>query len=120
MTTAKKANLILDGQSTGLTIVERAPWEDLDFVFDAIFNLFHGEGLDEDESPSDKFMAHWTLLLATAGWTEKEFWVEAEARRNAAKAEGACPDCGEPMDDDNDESLELPPTGVKHTDHKAN
>lgn len=115
----KKANLILDNQSTGLTIIERAPWEDVDFLFDALFNLFHPDGLKEDEEgPCDKFMAHWTLILASVGWTEKEFWVEGDARREAAKAEGTCPDCGEEIHDDEDD-LELPST-TKPVDPKAN
>jgi hypothetical protein len=74
----KKANLTLDGKSTGLTIVEKFPFEDVDFVFDGLFNAFHPDGInkDDDEGPDPRFLALWTLFLASAGWTEDEYWTE--------------------------------------------
>lgn len=115
MTTPKKANITLDGQSTGLTIVERFPWESVEFVFDALFSAYHPNGMDGEDHADMRFVSLWTLFLSTAGWTEEEFWAESQKREK----EHTCPDCGEEIHDEDDAALELPKT-AKPVDNKAN
>lgn len=72
----KKANILLDDQSSGLTIIEKMDFEYIDAFHDAICYAFHPNGIGEDEPLDDRFMALWTIFLYSVGWTEEEFWEE--------------------------------------------
>jgi len=89
----KKANIMLDDKSTGLTIVEKADFLGVDAIHDALCFAFYPDGIGDEEEISDKFMALWHISLATLGWTEDEFWEEFNMHRET------CPDCGGKMDD---------------------
>jgi hypothetical protein len=92
----KKANIVLDNQSTGLTIIEKMSFEDVDVVFDVLHDVFHPNGLDEDkdEHPDARFLALWTLFLSSVGWTDDEYWEEWKSRPHH------CHDCGAQIDKD--------------------
>lgn len=85
----KKANILLDEQSTGLTIIEKMDFESVDDVHSALLFSFHPTPLEDDEMLDDRFVALWILFLASVGWTEDEFWVEYKSRSH-----DKCPKCG--------------------------
>jgi hypothetical protein len=88
----KKANIVLDEQSTGLTIIERMDFERIDAFFDVLHDTFH-----PNESPDEfdvRFISFWKLFLVSVGWTENEFWDEWDKRPHT------CKDCGAHMDED--------------------
>jgi hypothetical protein len=62
---------------------DRFDFEAVEFVFDALHNAFHPEGLDE--APNPNFLALWTLFLTVAGWTEDEFWDAYDDCRSCPK-----------------------------------
>jgi hypothetical protein len=64
-------------------------FEGVDMFFDGVFAAFHREGLDGDEMTDPRFIALWTLFLASVGWTEEEFWEEQEHFNHS------CPKCSE-------------------------
>jgi hypothetical protein len=84
----RKANILLDNQSTGLTIIEKMDFESVDNVHSALLFAFHPEELGEDEFFDDRFMALWHIFLASVGWTDDEFWSEYKSRPHN------CPSCG--------------------------
>ncbi len=90
----KKANIVLDNQSTGLTIIEKMDYDGIDSVHDALCFAFYPDGISEDEDLDDRFMALWTLFLASVGWTEDEYWKEYHSRPRH------CHGCGSLMDKD--------------------
>lgn len=77
-------NIISD---VDLKIIKKISFENVDFVFDALSSAFHPDGVHEDEGPDAKFYALWTLFLASAGWTEAEYWEEFENKPHI------CPEC---------------------------
>ena len=82
----------------------------MDFVQDALFIAFHPHEVDE-EGPDERYLALWTLFLASVGWTDHEYWAEWQSRPHP------CNDCGETHDED-DENLEVIP--VKNGGSKSN
>jgi hypothetical protein len=72
----------------------RADFDGVNSVYDALFNAFHPDGLEEDETLNFHMISLWNLFLATTGWTEDEFWSAFDAH-----CEGVCPDCGEPYEE---------------------
>lgn len=86
----KKANIVLDGHSTGVTIIEKMDFADVDCVFDVLMDSFHPGGL-KDEEPDVRFLSIWRLFLISVGWTEDEYWDEWHSLPHT------CPDCGEIM-----------------------
>lgn len=82
----KKANIVLDNQSTGLTIIEKMDFERIEAIFDALRFAFHPECDDgECNGPDDREMALWQLALACTGWTNDEFWEEWDIRMATCK-----------------------------------
>jgi len=110
----KKANITLDGDSTGLTIIEKMDFEGIDAVHDALCFAFYPDGIDGDDQIDNRFISLWYMLLASTGWTEDEYWEEQKAQSHS------CPDCGNEMhaneddlDEDEEESLKLKELPVK-------
>lgn len=68
-------NIISD---VDLKIIKRIPFESVDFVFDALHDAFHPNGL-ENKEPDTKFLALWNLFLHTVGWTDEEYWDEYDS-----------------------------------------
>ena len=85
----KKANILLDGNSTGFSIIEKMDFELVDNVFDALHMAFHSDDDHENDDVDMRFMAFWNLFLCSTGWTEDEFWETWEERACH------CPKCGE-------------------------
>ena len=83
----KKANILLDDQSTGLTIIEKMDFDSIDNIHGALLFAFHPEELGDDEDFDDRFIALWHIFLATVGWTDDEFWAEYKSRSHQ------CPKC---------------------------
>lgn len=59
-----------------LKIIKRITFENVDFVFDALFEAFHPNGLEKDKNADPRFVSLWTLFLFSVGWTEDEYWDE--------------------------------------------
>lgn len=90
----KKANIVLDNQSTGLTIIEKMDYEGLDAFHDALCFAFYPNGIDDEEDLDVRFLALWHIFLSSVGWTEDEFWDEYKSRPRH------CHDCGALIDRD--------------------
>jgi hypothetical protein len=100
-----KEQVIAEAKANGLAVVERVDFEHVDNVYFALIESFHPEGIKDDID--ERFISVWQHFLISAGWTDDEFWAESEIRQG----EDRCPDCGNLMDDheDDDEIEELPP-----------
>jgi hypothetical protein len=92
----KRANIVLDKHSTGMTIIEKMDFDKVNAVQDALLFAFHPEELGEEDQLDSRYLALWNIFLASVGWTEDEFWEEFKARPNH------CPDCGKLTDADGD------------------
>lgn len=91
----KKANIVLDNKSTGLTIIEKMDYEGIDAFHDALCFAFYPDGIkDDDEDLDVRFLALWNIFLSSVGWTEDEYWDAYKLRPRH------CPDCGTLMDKD--------------------
>lgn len=90
----KKANIVLDNKSSGLSIIEKMDFENVDMVQDVLFCAFHPDELGEDDQLDDRYMALWHIFLVSVGWTDNEYWEEFKSRPRK------CPGCGEMMDKD--------------------
>jgi hypothetical protein len=84
------------------TTIVKMDFELVEDVFFTIHHAFHPNGFDNGEEVDDRFVALWHLFLFTTGWTEDEFWATSKEH------EHTCPDCGAPIDDDDEDDLELP------------
>jgi hypothetical protein len=109
----KKANIVLDNKSTGLTIIEKMSFERVDAVQDALGFAFHPDELDEDDELDERYLALWHVFLATVGWTDNEYWAEYKSRSHLRN----CPDCGKLMDKEGDHVDE---NGKPKNDSKSN
>lgn len=57
--------------------MKKMDFEAVDHVFIALLEAFHPEGAPE-EGADAKFIALWTLFLATSGWEEDEYFTAVE------------------------------------------
>lgn len=71
--------LLIENLSDKITLIQKADWEAVNSVFDALDYAFHPNGLD-DEDPDERFMSLWKLFLITTGWAEDDYWTELEIR----------------------------------------
>lgn len=62
-----------------LRVIKKLDFEAVDFIFEALHNAFHPNGLEEG-SPDPNFLALWTLSLSCCGWSEDEYWKEQDDR----------------------------------------
>ena len=76
-----------------LTIVQKADFEAVDSVFNALDFTFHPDGLENDE-PDERFISLWRLFLITVGWKEDDYWDEWNLRLKNHK----CDQCSEKED----------------------
>jgi len=91
----KKANIMLDDKSTGLTIIEKMDFDKVNAVQHALGYAFIPEDLGENDNIDNRFFALWHIFLVTVGWTEDEYWAAHKAQDH-----NHCPDCGAPTDED--------------------
>ena len=90
----KKANILIDNQPSGFTIIEKMDFECVDAFNDALNFAFYPDGIDDDEDLDVRFLALWHLFLSSVGWTEDEFWETYKSRPCK------CGKCGVQMDND--------------------
>lgn len=72
--------LLIENLSENLTLLQKVDFEAVDAVFDALDFAFHPNGLAKEDEPDDRFLAFWKLFLISAGWSENDYWMEAEFR----------------------------------------
>lgn len=72
--------LIIENLSETMTLVQKADFEAVDNVFEALDMVFHPDGIDDE--PDERFLALWRLFLVSVGWIEDDFWFELDFRRN--------------------------------------
>ena len=69
----------ITNNSKNVAIIDKMDFESVDDVFSSLFGAFHPNGIQGEEDHADpKFIALWTLFLASVGWTEEEYWAEEE------------------------------------------
>jgi hypothetical protein len=81
--------LLIENLSESMTLVQKAEFEAVNAVFDALDFAFHPNGFDED--PDERFLSLWRLFLVCSGWIESDYWAECEFRA----ANHKCPQCQE-------------------------
>ncbi len=67
-------------------------FEGVYMVFDSLYMAFHPNGEGEDDV-DNRFLALWTLFLASVNWTEDQFWDTLDSH------EHTCPDCQKELEE---------------------
>jgi hypothetical protein len=92
--------LIIENLSETMTLIQKADFEAVDAVFEALDFAFHPNGFDDE--PDERFLSLWRLFLVTVGWIEDDYWMECEFRAQNHK----CDKCKEKdsLDQSNEEN----------------
>lgn len=85
-------------EEKSINSIPRMDFDNVDMVNETLFCAFHPDGLGEDETIDERFMALFTVFLASVGWTEAEYWAVIHER------EHKCPTCGS-LQDEEEEAL---------------
>lgn len=78
--------LLVESISEKVTLLQKVDFEAVDEVFDALNFAFHPNGLGEEE-PDDRFISLWKIFLSISGWSEDDYWMELEFRKEHCKCE---------------------------------
>jgi hypothetical protein len=72
--------LLIENLSETMTLVQKADFEAVDAVFEALDMAFHPDGFDDD--PDERFVSLWRLFLVSVGWIEDDYWMECDFRKH--------------------------------------
>lgn len=94
-------------------------FDDVYMVFDALYGAFHHDTELPEGDVDNRFVALWTLFLASVGWSEDLFWNTLDGH------EHTCPECRKeqeearaaekilPSSDPKDKAEEAPAVKIK-------
>lgn len=74
----KKANISINNENSGLSVVERMEYEKVEAVYDAMNFAFYKE--EDDEHYDDILHSLLILFFSSVGWTFDEFIEQYEER----------------------------------------
>ena len=77
--------LLIENLSENITLIQKAEFEAVDAVFEALDFAFHPNGFEDD--PDERFLSLWRLFLVSAGWIESDYWMECEFRASHHKCD---------------------------------